>query len=571
MPGRNTVMSRIESRAAEATAEIVPRVRAAIRDGRCQGATDMWTDDQSKNHFNAITVSFTNEAGDASETHDLATSKFPSNIRATGANIRAAMTDAMQGIGIPPDEFNLMEWVTDRGANVRKALVDLSREDCTAHVINTVVRSALSVPYYEVRQKAFDALSPAALEVINTAEAAVKAVKGAPQRLVVKGVLLDALQKALVVPQAQWRSKYSSMLTSLCVGKTKVLSVLEALGQQDLHAKVRDMDEDIVKKNKTIAAGDLASVKQHLSVHPDDTQDIKHIKEALSDLHLLIDVLVLIKEAKEVVQYLKSSGLASNLSKKVMQEVETRWNSIHTMLASVLDSYDEIAGVLELHGEGTARHRMQKIDRDMLKWLTEFLEIFKTETKTLEGNNHPTLPCVVLASVSLRDNCEPELLDSPHLSALKRRCSFFLGEKFNPSIKAKVATFLWPDYKEMPMLSEDERDQVKAKVRSLMVEAAEAGGKVGGVDDPADQNPIDAPPDPKVPRLDRYAKYRVRPAADPKDEVDKYLATSVPSVPLHQLQQHCKMLDRPEGLPRLARVALRELGKLATAAPSERV
>ncbi len=58
--------------------------------------------------------------------------------------------------------------------------------------------------------------------MLATVEAAVKAVKAAPPALAVKGVALDALQKALVLPQAQWNNKYAAMLSSVCVSKSKV-------------------------------------------------------------------------------------------------------------------------------------------------------------------------------------------------------------------------------------------------------------------------------------------------------------------------------------------------------------
>ncbi|KAK3926016.1 Zinc finger protein 618 [Frankliniella fusca] len=142
-------------------------------------------------------------------------------------------------------------------------------------------------------------------------------------------------------------------------------------------------------------------------------------------------------------------------------------------------------------------------------------------------------------------------------------------------LEAKIATFLWPDYKELEMLPENEREEVKVKVRALITEPAQAAAGEGqaGVadeDDPAPLGDATDPPPPKVPRLDRYQKFRVHRTAEPQDEVDRYLATSA-SVPLDQLLKHWKMLDCPDGLSKLAKLALRELGKLATAAPSERV
>ena len=39
-------------------------------------------------------------------------------------------------------------------ANIVKALEDLIRDDCIAHLINTVVKSTLTLTFVELRQKA---------------------------------------------------------------------------------------------------------------------------------------------------------------------------------------------------------------------------------------------------------------------------------------------------------------------------------------------------------------------------------------------------------------------------------
>ena len=97
-----------------------------------------------------------------------------------------------------------------------------------------------------------------------------------------------------------------------------------------------------LERKKDVAAGDLASLMTHLDIRPEDSAEITNMKGGVRELRVLMDVLLLIKEAKEVVTYLKASGLAANLSKKVLQECETRWNSLHTMLTSVLEMYDEV-------------------------------------------------------------------------------------------------------------------------------------------------------------------------------------------------------------------------------------
>ncbi|KAK3929191.1 E3 SUMO-protein ligase ZBED1 [Frankliniella fusca] len=271
---------------------------------------------------------------------------------------------------------------------------------------------------------------------------------------------------------------------------------------------------------------------RHLQIKPRDSQDTVSLKSSVQNQRTIMEVLVLVKEAKELVTYLKSTGLAASLTKKVLQECETRWNSLHTMLNSVEEMYDEIAALLgDKPGQ---QNRMRKIDRDMLS--------------------------------ALRDHCEPSFDDCTHLTLLKERCQRFLDMKFKPSIKAKVATFLWPDYKDLTMLPDDEKQEVVAKVRQI----------IGAVEPDADDvvpgeaaTPTLRPP--KVPRLDKYLKYKKQPLHQPpQDEVEKYLAMAVTVAP-DQLLKWWNMMNRPDGLPKLAKLAKRELCKLATAAPSDRI
>ena len=215
---------------------------------------------------------------------------------------------------------------------------------------------------------------------------------------------------------------------------------------------------------------------------------------------------------------------------------------------------------------------MQKVDRAMRQWLE-----FKVETKTLAGNykQHPTLPYVLLVSTGLRDHCLPKPVDGPHLTATKERCLHFLGCKFLPSMKAKVATFLRPDFKEMMMLPEEEREevcrravcctttpsiqrdkkmqfffaQVKDKVRSLIGEEGTGGA------DPA-RDPDDPPSPPQVRGEARGGQVPPLPAAgcrataasgEPgraaagRGEVSRYLAMAA-AVPAELLVQHWKNL-----------------------------
>ena len=105
---------------------------------------------------------------------------------------------------------------------------------------------------------------------------------------------------------------------------------------------------------------------------------------------------------------------------------------------------------------------MDKVSRSMLRWLVPFLVESKNETTKLEGSNqkYPTLPLDLPSSAFLCDHCEPLRKDPELLVLLKARALAFLKAKFQPSMKHKVATFLWPDYKDFEMLSDPERKGV---------------------------------------------------------------------------------------------------------------
>ena len=76
----------------------------------------------------------------------------------------------------------------------------------------------------------------------------------------------------------------------------------------------------------SVTFGDLASLRAHLEAKPGDSEEVQAMKASVNDSRLIM-------EAKETVTYLKAS-------KKVIQECDTRWNSLHTMLvASALEMF----------------------------------------------------------------------------------------------------------------------------------------------------------------------------------------------------------------------------------------
>lgn len=60
----------------------------------------------------------------------------------------------MLEFGLTEEHIAKIDWATDRGANMIAALADCEREDCVAHLLNTVTKSTPTLTYVELRQKA---------------------------------------------------------------------------------------------------------------------------------------------------------------------------------------------------------------------------------------------------------------------------------------------------------------------------------------------------------------------------------------------------------------------------------
>ena len=127
--------------------------------------------------------------------------------------------------------------------------------------------------------------------------------------------------------------------------------MLNALGRQDLLPCLEDETgevQDLVNflscldKTGEVPSGKLSDVQAHLQPAHGDAHVVLKMKEALKKERLLMSILMDIKSCKDLVSYMKTSGHSQELEKRLLQEVETRWNSVHDMLKSLLDQFDEV-------------------------------------------------------------------------------------------------------------------------------------------------------------------------------------------------------------------------------------
>jgi len=100
-------------------------------------------------------------------------------------------------------------------------------------------------------------------------------------------------------------------------------------------------------------------------------------------------------------------------------------------------------------------------DQDKILVLIDFLKIFKEETDNLQREIDPPAHLVLLSSCRLLKHCGALENDPNEIKKLKSKAEQNLRQKIVPNMTHKIATFLWPPFKNLKMLSIVERKQVK--------------------------------------------------------------------------------------------------------------
>ena len=116
--------------------------------------------------------------------------------------------------------------------------------------------------------------------------------------------------------------------------------------------------------------------------------------------------------------YFKKSGLNNKLSISLKQSNDTRWNSVLTLVQSILKTYDEIEKILSDIGQ---ERRLADIDITLLGSLEQFLQPFFDATKALEGDNFPTIHHVYQWYIKLKRYTTERYTDSCFVKFLEKK------------------------------------------------------------------------------------------------------------------------------------------------------
>lgn len=108
--------------------------------GICAATTDMWTDDYKKIPYITMTIQFIDNRW-VLNTKVLFTCSFPNEDQKTGDNIRRELMKRFSNFGLDINLFKKLNFVTDQGANIVSALSRYERFNCSAHLLNMVLRN----------------------------------------------------------------------------------------------------------------------------------------------------------------------------------------------------------------------------------------------------------------------------------------------------------------------------------------------------------------------------------------------------------------------------------------------
>lgn len=140
-----TISRACKARAVVAKEEIIPEILEMAEKDVLAATTDLWTDNYRKNHFLTLTVHYINENWELIS-RVLFTTKFPEESE-TAQNINTVLFDKLQSLGISPTAAKNIVFVTDNGANIKRALEmsSIRRLYCAAHCLNVILKHTFTL------------------------------------------------------------------------------------------------------------------------------------------------------------------------------------------------------------------------------------------------------------------------------------------------------------------------------------------------------------------------------------------------------------------------------------------
>ena len=120
-------------------------------------------------------------------------------------------------------------------------------------------------------------------------------------------------------------------------------------------------------------------------------------------------VMTSLEVARNIVTYIKRSGLCKLLPHSVKTMIEVRWDTVVEMLTSLCDAFPHVMQILIQKRE---QHRLDGWDGEIVTDLIDLLLKFKLVTKELQAKKVPTIQNVLVRYHDLLEHCKTKDEDS---------------------------------------------------------------------------------------------------------------------------------------------------------------
>lgn len=198
-----------------------------------------------------------------------------------------------------------------------------------------------------------------------------------------------------------------------------------------------------------------------------------------------IELSVIIKNARDLVSYIKKVGLNYRCDLRLKSYCETRWSTVYMMLNSVLSKFDDIYKVLEERQRQNKKYSdclqyIECLHKSTLSSIVQFLEPFKTWTDYVEADKCITFHRVWPIYTKVNKHLEITLEKNSQISNSKNfkliECVKSLGREyirsmkgdFDPKMEHNIASALHIKTKKMKKMSASTREATLKKINELI-------------------------------------------------------------------------------------------------------
>lgn len=177
------------------------------------------------------------------------------------------------------------------------------------------------------------------------------------------------------------------------------------------------------------------------------------------------DIKRLISCCSALVKYFKFNGLNNALETSLKSAISTRFNYIFMMFSSIDSQWDNIKVILLQRNE---LGRLNGIDRDILKGMITFLNVFNAASKATESTYKETLAYVWIGITQICSMCRVQPNDPCYTKAIKARSLEYIESKFILHKYHRIATFLHPNYKTLVFCSSGLKNKTIEDTKNLL-------------------------------------------------------------------------------------------------------